>query len=140
MKKGVFRCVLLFGNLALKVPRIRNFCMGMRCNRWEREMWQYWRPIFGWENLCPIYFADSLGILVIMPRVQQPITFEDVKIATSGKYDYYPNIILETKPEDWGCLGGRIVALDYGLPKADMVVRRRRTYKDEMLWRQKGRY
>jgi len=103
-------------------------------------MWQYWRPIFGWENLCPIYFADPLGVLVIMPRAKQPITCEDVKNATSGKYDYYPNIFTESKPEDWGCLGGRILVLDYGLPNEDMVVRRRSTYKKEMLWRQMVRY
>ena len=49
-------------------------------------MWQYWRPIFGWENLCPIYFADPLGILLIMPRAKQPITFEDVILLAQHFY------------------------------------------------------
>jgi hypothetical protein len=102
-------------------------------------MWQYWRRKFRWEILCPIYFADPLGILVIMPRAEQPITFEEVKIVTE-KYDYYPNIKTEYKPEDWGCLGGRTVVLDYGIPKADTIERQRKTYNDEILWRQKGRY
>ncbi len=100
-------------------------------------MWQDWRQTFGWKNLCPIYFADPLGILVIMPRAKQPVTFEDVKIA----YDYCdPNITAEAKTKDWGCLGGRVLALDYGLPTADMVVSRRKSYNKEKLFRQKGRY
>ena len=131
MRKGVFRRVLFVGNLALKVPRLRTLLAGMRCNRWEREMWQYWRPIFGWKNLCPIYVADPLGVLVIMPRAKQPVTFEDVVKATSGEYDYYPDITAETKTDDYGWVGNRILALDYGLPNAGMVVARRAYYKDK---------
>ena len=88
-------------------------------------MWRTWRPIFGWKNLCPIKFADPLGIFVIMARAAQPVTFEEVVAATP---DYYPDITSETKPQDFGRLDDRVLALDYGLPDADMVTERRAYY------------
>lgn len=128
MPSGVFRQVILVGRFAVKLPRFRNVSSGLRCNRWEREMWRIWRPIFRWKNLCPIKYADPLGVLVVMPRAAQPVTPEDVVAATP---DYYPETTSETKPEDFGRLGGCVVALDYGLPDADMV-RERRAYYVQM--------
>ena len=129
MPSGVFRHVILVGRFALKIPRFRNFLSGLRCNRWEREMWRTWRPIFGWDNLCPIKFADPLGTFVVMPRATQPVTFEDVVAATP---DYYPDIKSETKAEDFGRVGNRVLALDYGLPDADMVAERRAYYMSKI--------
>jgi hypothetical protein len=125
MPFGVFRRVILVGRYAVKVPRLRNTLSGLRCNRWEREMWRTWRPIFGWENLCPVTFADPLGLFVIMPRATPPVTFEDVAAATP---DYYPDITSETKPEDFGRVGDQVLALDYGLSDADLVAERRAYY------------
>ena len=92
-------------------------------------MWWTWRPIFRCENLCPIKFADPFGLLVVMPRAEQPVTFKDVVAATP---DYYPDISSETKTEDFGLVGDRVLALDYGLPDADMVAQRRTYYKSMM--------
>lgn len=89
-------------------------------------MWRKWRPIFGWENLCPVVLADRLGIFVVMPRAAQPVTFEEVKAATP---DYYPEPTYETKPEDFGRVNGRVLALDYGLPSAEAVSERRAYYR-----------
>jgi hypothetical protein len=125
MSSGAFRHVILVGRYAVKVPRLRNALAGLRCNRWEREMWQTWRSLFGWENLCPVSFADPLGLFIVMPRAAQPVTFEDVVAATP---DYYPDITSETKPEDFGRVGNRVLALDYGLPDAQMVADRRAYY------------
>lgn len=125
VSRGVFRCVFLTGNYAVKVPRFKNFFEGLRCNRWEREMWFFWRPQFGWENLCPILFADPLGLLVVMPRAKQPVTFEDV---VNSFPDNYPDITAETKPEDFGWLNGKLLALDYGLCDVDFVHHRREYY------------
>jgi hypothetical protein len=116
---------MVIGRFAVKVPRPRAALAGMRCNRWEREMWATWRPIFKWENLCPIAFADPFGFLVVMPRAEQPVTFDEVVAATP---DYYPDITSETKAEDFGRVNGRVLALDYGLPDADMVRDRRAYY------------
>jgi len=126
MPYGVFRRVILTERFAVKVPRICNVLAGMRCNRWEREMWGTWRPVFRWENLCPIYFADPFGLVVVMPRTEQPVTFAEVVGATS--HNYYPDMTSETKPEDFGRIGGEVLALDYGLPCADMVTKRRAYY------------
>jgi hypothetical protein len=122
---GAFRRVFFLGHFAVKVPRLRFASLGMRCNRWEREMWGKWRPIFGWENLCPVVVADRFGLVVVMRRAVQPVTFQDVVAATP---DYYPEPTYETKPEDFGRLNGRVLALDYGLPTADMVKDRRAYY------------
>lgn len=58
-----------------------------------------------------------------MPRATQPVPQDKVDALP----DYYPEITAETKHEDFGMLGGTIVALDYGLPFED-AVRERRTY------------
>ena len=131
MQQGVFRTVFRTRRLAIKVPRFQNFSDGMRCNRWEREMWQKWRGIFGWENLCPIICADPLGLLVVMLRAEQPVTFEDVVTARSGEYEYYPDITAETKTDDYGRLGQRVVCVDYGLFSEWVVIDQRTYYESK---------
>jgi hypothetical protein len=111
MPSGAFRHVFLVGPFAVKVPRLRYLRLAMRCNRWELEMWRKWRRKFGWRHLCPIRFADPLGLLVVMPRAQQPVSAAEVREALG---DYYPDATTETKPEDWGRIGDHVVALDYG--------------------------
>jgi hypothetical protein len=125
MPKGVFRRVVLLGQYAFKLPRWQQFAAGMRSNRWEREMWQRWRPRFQWSTLCPVIYADPFGLLVVMPRAVQPVPQDQVDALP----DYYPDITAETKHEDFGLLGGSIVALDYGLPFEDAVLERRNYYQ-----------
>jgi hypothetical protein len=122
MPHGAFRRVLLIPGYAVKLPRLRTVFHGLRCNRWEREVWRVWRPIFGWPNLCPVLLADPLGLFVVMPRADQPVTFAEVVEATP---DCYPEPTNETKVEDFGRVDGRVVALDYGLPWADAIVEAR---------------
>ena len=86
-------------------------------------MWLHWRPRFQWKTLCPVIYSDPLGLLIVMPRATQPVPQQKVDALP----DYYPDITAETKHEDFGMLGGTIVALDYGLPFKD-AVRERRTY------------
>jgi len=86
--------------------------------------------MFGWESLCPITFADPLGLLVVMPRAEQPVTFGDVVAATP---DYFPEPTYETKAADFGRVHGRVLALDYGIPYADMVRDRRAYYQKRAL-------
>jgi hypothetical protein len=126
MPNGVFRRVILLGNLAFKVPRLKNFSCGMRCNRWEREMWSKWRPIFGWTNLCQVLFADPFGFLVVMPRAVQPVSTEEAHEALG---DDYPGITAETKAQDYGRVGSVVVALDYGLPWADFIDNQRADFR-----------
>ena len=123
--KGVYRRVFLVGQLAIKTPRLRRLAAGLRCNRWEREMWRIWRTKFGWPNLCPILFADRAGLLVVMPRAEQPVTEREAHEALG---DFYPDITSETKSADFGRVGYRVVVLDYGLPDRDAVSERRAYY------------
>ena len=125
--RGVFRSVFFFGGLVLKVPRRSNLFAGMRSNRWEREMWFTWRPIFGWSSLCPIHFADPLGFLVVMSKAAQPVTHEEVDALP----DYYPTYTAECKVEDYGRTCQGVVAIDYGLGYADAVAEMRAYYKQK---------
>ena len=124
--RGDFRRVFLIGSFALKTPRLRRLAAGLRCNRWEREMWQVWRAKFGWPNLCPILFADWAGLLVVMPRADQPVTEREAHEALG---DHYPDITSESKRADFGRVGYRVVVLDYGLPDANAVRERRAYYE-----------
>lgn len=124
--KGTFRRVFLSGRYAVKVPRLRHFLAGCRCNRWEREIWQLWRPIFGWQNICPVLASDPWGLVIVMPRAEQPVMFEDVKKATP---DCCPEFVVETKCEDFGRVAGSVVALDYGLWDAEEVAKHREKFR-----------
>ena len=101
---------------------------GLRCNRWEREMWRVWRPIYKWENLCPVVASDPVGIFLIMLKADQPVTFEDIK---QEDYDYYPDINVKYKSENWGRISGKVVCLDYGLAEASSVQKRREYLEDK---------
>ena len=120
---GTYRVVFLVGSLAIKLPRPKHFSAGMRCNRWERETWQVWRPVFGWENLCPVLAADPLGLVLFMPRAQQPVSQAEAHDALHP--DYYPGVDAETKAANFGRLGSAVLVLDYGLPDEDDVQQRR---------------
>ena len=130
MPTGTYRYVLLFCGYALKLPRYQHFIGGCRCNRWEREMWRVWRPKFGWQNLCPVLIADPLGLILVMRRATQPVTFAEVVKATP---DYYPEPIVETKPEDFGRVDGRVVALDYGLWDSWDIAQRREYLRSKVV-------
>lgn len=76
-------------------------------------MWRVWRPKFKWENLCPIIFADPLGLVVVIARARESVSLEDMIAADT---DEHPDINVEyDKLESWGWLTDRVVAVDYGL-------------------------
>ena len=87
-------------------------------------MWSRWRPLLKWKTLCPVLFADSLGLVVVMPRAIQPVDFSEIDALP----DYYPDITAESKVEDYGRLDGVVVAVDYGLPDKEMVTHQRVYY------------
>lgn len=93
-------------------------------------MWKVWRPIFRWENLCPVIVSDPAGLFLLMRRAEQPISFDDIKRVNEEDYDYYPDIDVEYKPENWGRIRDKIVCLDYGLAETDLV-RERRAYLED---------
>lgn len=128
MKLGKYRRVFLFRSFVLKLPRMNNLLRGMRCNRWEHEMWVIWQPVFRWATLCPVTWADVFGILVIMPRACEDVTEQEAidaddreKISTTA----------EGKPADYGRLNGCVVAIDYGLAYQQTVRERRCEYRQK---------
>ena len=62
-----------------------------------------------------------------MRKADQPVTFEDI---TREDYDYYPDINVEYKSENWGRVRGKVVCLDYGIA-LESLVKNRRAYLEE---------
>jgi hypothetical protein len=127
---GSFRCVVLVWRYAIKLPRPRAWRAGMCSNRWEREMWQHWRPIFDeWEGrLCPVLFADRRGLVVVMRRAKQPVNVADAHEWLMAIP--WPNTTGEPSLENAGWLNGRLVEVDYGLSDQELVEQRRAYYED----------
>ena len=71
MPRGVYRRVIVTGSIVWKLPRFKHFADGLRCNRWEREMWRHWRPLLQWETLCPVLFGDRLGLVLCRAPANQ---------------------------------------------------------------------
>ena len=127
MPSGTYRTVLPNGgNFVIKLPRLSNFLQALRCNRWEREMWNHWQPIFQWKTLCPVYASDPFGLFIVMPRAAQPVREEEIDALP----DYYPSIDAELKPENHGHQKGTVLILDYGLDDQHSVNERRNYYSN----------
>lgn len=127
IRTGSNRRVLLTQRYAFKFPRLRHPICGNRSNRWEREMWRHWRPVFGWDTLCPVIFADPLGIVVVMPRVTEADS-NAIEAAIEKDSEFYPQPTTEFMAAGYGVVDGRAVCFDYGLADADMVRERRNYY------------
>ena len=124
MPHGETRCVFLVGTYAIKLPRMTNLNAGLRCNRWEREMWRKWRSKFAWATLCPVLFADPIGLFLVMPKAEQPVEKADVDALP----DYHPGITSEQKLEDYGRVGQSTLALDYALDTRTEIQRQRQYF------------
>lgn len=115
---GISRTVFLVGRYAVKVPCGRygyeKWLRGLLANRQEREWSRAKYP-----ELCPVLFADPLGLVVIMPRCEiltRELTgleyhafFGPINEATRSY-----RVPTENKPDSFGYLNGRLVAVDYG--------------------------
>jgi hypothetical protein len=116
MPQGNWRHVQLVGPYAVKTPRAERVD-GARClNRWEAEMWNVWRPRFGWEHLCPVVWSDPEGHILVMQRVTQCVTDSEVREFEQRLLERFKRIpSTESKSEDWGHLpDGTMVVVDYG--------------------------
>ena len=127
IRTGTNRRVLLIGRCALKFPLVRHPAFGLNSNRWECEMWFRWRPKFKWDQLCPVLFADPLGIVVVMPRAA-PADPSAVSAAIERDGNSDPLPTSELRPEGYGMVQGRVVCFDYGLADPDMIRDKRDYY------------
>lgn len=109
-RNGVTRIVLLIGPWAVKLPRFdlgwRMGLRGLLCNMTERE-----GASLRLDSLCPLVFAAPGGWLNVMKRAR-PLT-DDEWLHGVPNVKEWP---IERKRDNWGMIGGRIVAVDYGEP------------------------
>jgi hypothetical protein len=132
VKAGATRTAILTKRYAIKLPRFyrrgqafewSRFLQGLLANLLARS----WSRC-GCEKLCPVYFADPVGLLVVMPRCAPappldphfeinsralcPVAFEGWR----GEYlgDGRFNLPVENVAANFGYLNGRLVSFDYG--------------------------
>lgn len=124
IKAGATRTVVLTKRLAFKFPRFyrkgREFewsrvLQGMLANLQER----YWSRFNIWQ-LCPVLFADPIGLLVIMPRCEavEP-KFGNSAIVCPVEFMWWERwgnarVPVENTAANFGYLNGRLVSFDYG--------------------------
>lgn len=106
------------GAIALKFGR---GLRGWRCNKIERSLW-----INSSDErramLCPVIGSLLFGWVIIQRRAM-PISEEHARHLreTHGfpQWNYRPGEAhgdpTESKASDWGCLDGKLVAVDYGI-------------------------
>lgn len=106
---GVSRTVFLIGRWAVKVPCARYgwefWLKGLLANITERRTWGWARN----PKLCPIIFADPFGLVVVMPRVEVADSLCGMTMQRLAS-----ELGVEAKPDSFGYLSGRLVAIDYG--------------------------
>lgn len=110
---GISRTVFLVGRYAIKVPCGRygwsKWLRGLLANLQER---QFGRA--GYAGLCPVLFADPIGLVVVMPRAEilTGALFDAEYERFINRDDYV--LPVENKPDSFGFLNGELVAVDYG--------------------------
>lgn len=123
---GATRTVIVTKRFAWKFPRFyrkgrvfqwSQFLQGMLANLQER----YWAR-FKYPQLCPIYFADPLGLLVVMPRCEamSPYT-ASTRAMPDEDFEVFSSIgegegcvPIENVVCNFGFLNGQLVSFDYG--------------------------
>ena len=113
--RGSNRWTVLAGRFAFKVPNPsswRSLLYGLLNNMNER----WTANVAEGENHCPVQFAIPGGFLNIMPRCQ-PLNDSDWQDFESCAPDFAGALQVEQKPDSFGKLNGRIVAVDYGIPR-----------------------
>ena len=117
IKKGTTRIVFLIGKYAIKFPywrlfkprAYRNFLNGILGNLSEVEFGTCNAP-----ELAPVLFYVWGGFMVVMPRTT-PLTREEWESFDFDKhFKLFHSDLSERKPDSFGKLNNKIVAVDYG--------------------------
>lgn len=118
LDRGCSRHVFGIGQHVVKVPRVDlwdRFLRGLQGNMQEAA---YGRA--RWPELCPVAAALPGGFVLVMrrARVCSSADFPEAqarsmceRAAASGRH---VSSVVELKPDSWGWLDGRLVAIDYG--------------------------
>lgn len=117
-KFGTHRTVYLIGSWAIKLPVFvewRLFLHGLLANMQERKFGQ-----MDWPELCPVIFGMPGGWFIVMRRAD-PVSFEMFMeiFPTQADFDNWTDkadykVPVELKPDSFGLLDGKVVAVDYG--------------------------
>jgi hypothetical protein len=134
ISSGATRTVVVTKRLAIKFPRFyrrghpfewSRFLQGLLANLQER----YWSRVeYAKSKLCPIFFADPLGLIVIMPRcadveLLEPYYERRSRALCPVAYEYWKSVYLpdgrcdlpvENMACNFGYLDDRLVSFDYG--------------------------
>lgn len=112
--RGRNRLVFLIGRYAIKVPSPRcwrDFLFGLLNNMNERE---FCKAEAAKPLCCPVLCSVPGGFAIVMPRVRT-MTAEEFAAFDHVAFKGKPEIVrAEPKPDSFGWLDGRIVAVDYG--------------------------
>jgi len=107
---GSFRTVFVFGDVVVKVPRVRHwgaFIGGLAMNIQESLRYRYAEP---GEPLCPVIWSVPGGWLLVM-RYCEPVTLEEL---CDDERRTFAELGIELRPSNLGRLSdGRVVAIDY---------------------------
>lgn len=108
-RRGRNRWVLLIGSYAVKFPSPRcwqDFLFGLLNNLREARDGSL-------PGRCPVVARFPLGLVIVMRRA---VPLDEREFASFHAYEFCREhgISAEQKPDSFGKLNGRIVALDYG--------------------------
>ena len=113
IKYGASRTVFLTTKYAIKRPSFQSyrlFLHGLLANLQEVKFSKS-----KLDGLCPVIFYLPLGLLVVMPRCRV-LTFDEFDPKKLEEFIDKENyrIPAELKPDSFGYLNGKLVAIDYG--------------------------
>jgi hypothetical protein len=115
-RRGSQRRTLVWGRVAIKVPRLARFRAGARANRTEARIWRE-----GWQRfypeLCPVIACLPFGLALIMPavRIMSPDELQAFRDSEAHPaHDPDPELY-ESKLGEWGYLHGHPVVVDYAM-------------------------
>lgn len=113
IKYGTTRTVFLIFKYAIKIPTFYQwslFLRGLLANMQE-SMFSKTK----WPELCPVLFSVPCGFLIIQRRAQ-PIDIEEYYSLSYSELVNRNEYVIpaEDKPNSWGKINGKIVAVDYG--------------------------
>jgi hypothetical protein len=129
MARGITRTVIVTPNYAIKLPSLRRYggglagllwsvCRGILANQSEAS---WWNSIGDDQRqyLCPVLHSWLGGIINIYPRCD-PYEVSDATAMAMSAREFRPLEKLnpqagDTKPDNYGWLGRRLVVLDYDL-------------------------
>ena len=113
MKNGTTRTVFLISKYAVKIPSFfswKMFLHGLLANMQEASFSKT-----KWPELCPVLFELPGGFLIVQKRAE-PIDAEEYYSLSFYELTIRKDYIVpaEDKPNSWGKINGKIVAIDYG--------------------------